>query len=463
MEDTDNGYRDAHERFLERERNYYIDEEHWPDPCNAEKWRALIQDPQWKYTGRIEINPDASPFSSEALSYGIVSKEKSYRGDLFSNTPRVESDIYPYPADGPNCREMHEFCLAPRWIFEKEATEIPEEEEKSLDTYMKRLICALSGRFVSMGNDFGGTVIKTKGIPQAGRIYRWRYWDNDGNVYDDDEIEWTSYHNKYIATCDEMYVEGLDYWGSLPGDFRFGKQTWMCKSEYASSHMGCGMAEVFGGFGTLSMLKQGGTLMHEFWDYIWAWKFNGTTNCDSWDRRLVQLAESVGVPFSSMSSKWIFKEKNLDSVANAKGWMKVECKQPAMSSYKKDGVRLNFYLTTGTVGSSLDHPVKGKTQLFRRKVTDFSALFDNPRIHTGKGYYMKKEEGDDYTKQINKKRKRNDNMEQTLQCYSCKQDLNFEEFSKNQRKRSSRKRRCKACIDMKPKPPPFLRYTARKR
>lgn len=460
MEEVDNGYHDAHERFLERERNYYIDEEHWPDPCDAEKWRALIQDPQWKYTGRIYL---PSPFSSEALSYGIVSKGKTSHGSIFSNTPRVKSDIYSYPVDGPDTRDMQKFCLAPKWIFEKEATKIPEEEERSLDTYMKRLICALSGRFVSMGNDFGGTVIKTKGIPQAGRIYRWRYWDNAGNVYDDNEITCTTYHNKYNATCDEMYVEGLDYWGSLPGDFRFGKQTWMCKPEYASSCMGCGMAEVFGGFGTISMLKQGGALMDEFWDYIWAWNFNGTTNCDSWDRRLVQLAESAGVPFSSMSSKWVFNEKDLYSVANAKGWIKVECKQPAMASYKKHDTRINFYLSTGTVGSSLDHPKKGKTQLFRRKVTEYSALFDNPRLHTGKGYYTKKGGGDNDTREMNKKRKRNDNMEQTLQCYSCKQYLDFEDFSKNQRKRSSRNRRCKACIGMNPKPHPFLGHTVRKR
>ena len=42
-----------------------------------------------------------------------------------------------------------------------------------------------------------------------------------------------------------------------------------------------------------------------------------------------------------------------------------------------------------TVGTCLDHPHLGKTQLFRRNV-DFTTLyeiFSNPRVHTNKGYH----------------------------------------------------------------------------
>jgi len=52
-------------------------------------------------------------------------------------------------------------------------------------------------------------------------------------------------------------------------------------------------------------------------------------------------------------------------------------------------IRINVYWTTGTVGTCLDHPRQGKTQLFRRNV-DLSTLreiFKNPRVHTGAGYY----------------------------------------------------------------------------
>eukprot|EP00933_Yihiella_yeosuensis_P005859 TRINITY_DN110459_c0_g1_i1.p1 TRINITY_DN110459_c0_g1~~TRINITY_DN110459_c0_g1_i1.p1 ORF type:complete len:417 (-),score=56.68 TRINITY_DN110459_c0_g1_i1:67-1317(-) len=54
-----------------------------------------------------------------------------------------------------------------------------------------------------------------------------------------------------------------------------------------------------------------------------------------------------------------------------------------------DGMRINVYYTTGTVGTCLEHPRQGKTQLFRRNV-DYNMLeniFRNPRIHTDLGYH----------------------------------------------------------------------------
>lgn len=64
-----------------------------------------------------------------------------------------------------------------------------------------------------------------------------------------------------------------------------------------------------------------------------------------------------------------------------------------MVSFRSDaGVRFNVYYTTGTVGTCLDHPVQGKTQLFRRTVTveELGSIFDHPRMHTGRGYQRKK-------------------------------------------------------------------------
>lgn len=58
-----------------------------------------------------------------------------------------------------------------------------------------------------------------------------------------------------------------------------------------------------------------------------------------------------------------------------------------------NSVRINVYYTTGTIGTCLNHPRKGKTQLFRRNITDLevvSELFQNPRKHTGSGYYRKR-------------------------------------------------------------------------
>ena len=54
----------------------------------------------------------------------------------------------------------------------------------------------------------------------------------------------------------------------------------------------------------------------------------------------------------------------------------------------KDGVRINVYYTTGTVGTCLEHPTQGRTQMFRRNVTlaELEGIFRYPRVHTGKGY-----------------------------------------------------------------------------
>ena len=60
-------------------------------------------------------------------------------------------------------------------------------------------------------------------------------------------------------------------------------------------------------------------------------------------------------------------------------------------SFGLDGVRINVYLTKMTVATCLNHPKKGKTQLFRKNVTEdmLNQIFEYPRKHTGKGYYKK--------------------------------------------------------------------------
>lgn len=90
---------------------------------------------------------------------------------------------------------------------------------------------------------------------------------------------------------------------------------------------------------------------------------------------------------------WPLSESELDRMASAQGWTKLstESSTAPMSSYRKDSSRLNFWLSTGTVGSYLDHPTQGKTQLFRREITMDEApqLFANPRQHTGRGYQQR--------------------------------------------------------------------------
>lgn len=62
-----------------------------------------------------------------------------------------------------------------------------------------------------------------------------------------------------------------------------------------------------------------------------------------------------------------------------------------MLSFTKNDMRMNIYTTKMTVGTCLNHPKKGKTQLFRKHVTpdELKKLFKNPRHHTNKGYRTK--------------------------------------------------------------------------
>eukprot|EP00804_Cyclotella_cryptica_P002447 CCRYP_019177-RA/>CCRYP_019177-RA protein AED:0.20 eAED:0.19 QI:0/-1/0/1/-1/1/1/0/742 len=56
-------------------------------------------------------------------------------------------------------------------------------------------------------------------------------------------------------------------------------------------------------------------------------------------------------------------------------------------------VKLDFYYTTGTVKTVLDHPAMGRNQLFRAQVSpeEYRAILENPRKHTGKGYRRKED------------------------------------------------------------------------
>ena len=61
---------------------------------------------------------------------------------------------------------------------------------------------------------------------------------------------------------------------------------------------------------------------------------------------------------------------------------------------REDKYMLHVWCTTGTIGSYLDHPTQGKTQLYRRNIDDYSMLrqiLNDPRTHTGQGYHERSE------------------------------------------------------------------------
>jgi hypothetical protein len=56
--------------------------------------------------------------------------------------------------------------------------------------------------------------------------------------------------------------------------------------------------------------------------------------------------------------------------------------------FEKNEIKLDWYFTTATVKTSMDHPTQGRTQLFRKKVTPkvYRRILENPRAHTNQGY-----------------------------------------------------------------------------
>lgn len=84
------------------------------------------------------------------------------------------------------------------------------------------------------------------------------------------------------------------------------------------------------------------------------------------------------------------------SIRIKKGVVEIESKDPWMRSFLVPGdggdVRVNVWSNNKdnsfTVGTYMNHPKKGKTQLFRRHCTEnqVMAILKNPRLHTGKGY-----------------------------------------------------------------------------
>jgi hypothetical protein len=58
----------------------------------------------------------------------------------------------------------------------------------------------------------------------------------------------------------------------------------------------------------------------------------------------------------------------------------------------KPGSDINLYSTTMTVTTEILHPKKGKSQLHRKNLSEkqIKMVIDNPRTHTGVGYYRKR-------------------------------------------------------------------------
>lgn len=64
--------------------------------------------------------------------------------------------------------------------------------------------------------------------------------------------------------------------------------------------------------------------------------------------------------------------------------------EESIRAQRGEGARINVWYTTGTVGTYLEHPKAGKSQLFRRNVnlSLLEKIFKYPRVHTRRGYKL---------------------------------------------------------------------------
>ena len=99
------------------------------------------------------------------------------------------------------------------------------------------------------------------------------------------------------------------------------------------------------------------------------------------------MAESIR---KTKKKKAGFAPSKLRKLAERFGYTEIDFNDVSkVLGFRKETIRINVYYTTQTVGTCLNHPKRGKSQLFRRDVNwkQLENIFENPRRHTGKGYY----------------------------------------------------------------------------
>ncbi len=98
-----------------------------------------------------------------------------------------------------------------------------------------------------------------------------------------------------------------------------------------------------------------------------------------------------------MNLKWDIEK--IRQIAAEQEWPEIDHQENiCMLSFKKDTTRVNVYYSTMTVGTCLNHPKKGKTQLYRRNVdeAELRKIMVNPRVHLNKGYRERKHAPDKF-------------------------------------------------------------------
>lgn len=95
-----------------------------------------------------------------------------------------------------------------------------------------------------------------------------------------------------------------------------------------------------------------------------------------------------------MEKDYTQRIEQITLLARGYGWQQIAHDYGTnMLSFKRKGERINVWYSKMTVSTAIKHPIKGFTQLYRKRVSTglLEAIFNDPRVHTRKGYMRKGE------------------------------------------------------------------------
>jgi len=105
-------------------------------------------------------------------------------------------------------------------------------------------------------------------------------------------------------------------------------------------------------------------------------------------------------------------------------------------SFQDDaGVRSNVYYATQTIGTVMDHPSQGKTQLFRRNcsVSELAEILKNPRTYIGRGYKRRKTQKEHGYELTDSSGKNEADTEEDLRSYLIECDASIAQLQRHRK------------------------------
>ncbi|KAL7552736.1 hypothetical protein ACHAWF_015974 [Thalassiosira exigua] len=219
--------------------------------------------------------------------------------------------------------DMVRLSLAPKFVFDSKATNEPSDDCMD-DVYMKRLICVLCRRFVVIPrpSDPKHEFENDGGMPQDGKRYWWRYWDNEGNVWQVNMTKWRGSADEpdnvfrpmmtgQVHSFEDLEDATAEH-GYPPGEFEVsdGNVVWM----RVPSNMTSSGKEY--------------TDLSAFFDHAFAFIHSGSTRVLLWDANLNKMAQQAGYIDS-------FEDKFCNNCANPFGVLR--CNRCKISYYCNNG------------------------------------------------------------------------------------------------------------------------------